>query len=141
MDQNKYEGFYEALVKNVTSYRGKLDEVIFYAPNLFKLLTNLLESQRINKAIRLKISAAIAYFVAPRDVIPEEVYGPLGYIDDIFISSYVLLQVKKMYGWGLLSENWEGAEPIEKILENIFKKSKEMVKGKEDEILRYVGLK
>ena len=42
--------------------------------------------------MRLEISAAIAYYVAPDDIIPEEIYGPYGYIDDIFISVYVLIQ-------------------------------------------------
>ena len=57
-------------------------------------LSNLL-LQKIN-CIYLSVYLTNAgYFVPPNDVISEEIYGPLGYIDDIFLCTVVLKKFKK----------------------------------------------
>ena len=139
-EKKEYEGYYEFLKDEVGTYRGKFDEIIYYVPEIFKLLTDLL-NENIKKEDRLIISAALAYFVAPMDVIPEEIYGPYGYVDDIFICTFVLKEIAEKYGWGLLEKNWSAAEDVKVVIEDAYKKSKEAVEGKENEILGYVGLK
>lgn len=137
----EFKGFYEVLKENLESYRGKFDDIIYYCPELFKLLTNLLNENSIKADMRLKINAALSYFVAPNDVVPEEIYGPMGYIDDIFICAYVLRIIRDNFGIEFLEKNWNGTEPIEDVLDHIYEKSKKVVADKADEILVYAGLK
>ena len=42
--------------------------------------------------------------MTPDDVIPESIYGPYGYIDDIYLSSYVLKLVAEKHGWELIQD-------------------------------------
>ena len=86
-----YTGFYESLSEQIQSYKGKKGDLIELAPPLFKLLTNLLEDYRTPKKARPLINAALAYFVSPYDVYPEEVYGAEGFTDDIFLCLYVVI--------------------------------------------------
>ena len=80
-----------------------MNQFIDYGPELFKLLTEILNEKEIDSEIRLKVSAAIAYFVTPYDIIPEQIYGPFGYVDDIFISVYRSRKYKKRFGiWKII---------------------------------------
>ena len=130
--------FYDTLVENLETYTGEYESFIDYGPQLFKLLCDLLNSD-IDASLRLPICGAIAYYVTPEDVIPENIYGPYGYIDDIFISSYVLRMVGEFHGYEFLQE--VSNEDIVSIIDECESKSLEILN--EDEIksiISYVGL-
>ncbi len=134
------EGFYGFLKEEIGGYKGKFDKIIYHVPEVYELMVNLLE-ENLEKEYKLMVAAALGYFVAPRDVIPEEIYGPYGYLDDLFICAYVLLKIKEKYGWEIIERNWNGVGDIQEILPQIYEDSKKAVGDKEKEVLEYVGLK
>ena len=101
---SEFKDFYDTLIENLDGYEGEYAYFINCGPNLFNLLCDLLSQKEISREMRLEISAAIAYYVAPDDIIPEEIYGPYGYIDDIFVSVYVLRKVAKEFGYEFLQD-------------------------------------
>jgi len=137
----EFKDFYDTLRENLQNFRGEYDGYIDYGPELYKLLVNLLGDKKVKPKQRLLISAALAYFIAPLDVIPEEIYGPFGYVDDIFICVYVLKKLDKELGFDFLVKHWEGEDELKEVLDECYNKSKEVVKDKVNEILLYVGLK
>ena len=86
-----FKDFYDVLVENLSSYQGVYASFIDYGPNLFRLLCDLFEEDVIDEESRLRLSAAISYYIIPMDIIPEAVHGPYGYIDDIFCVHVILL--------------------------------------------------
>ena len=133
-----FKDFYDTLVENLETYTGEYESFIDYGPKLFKLLCDLLNSD-IDASLRLPICGAIAYYVTPEDVIPEAIYGPYGYIDDIYISSYVLRMVGEFHGYEIIQELSE--EDIVSIIDECESKSLEILN--EDEIksiISYIGL-
>lgn len=137
----KFKKFSDVLRENIYSYGGKYDEFIDYCPDLFKLLTDILDDENIDSEMRLEICAAIAYFVVPLDVIPEQIYGPIGYIDDIFLCCYVINYVAESLGWERLNEVWQGDEDLQNVLNECYPKSIAILGDKTNDILIYVGLK
>ncbi len=87
--ENRFKDFYDVLSDNLESFQGEYASFIDHGPKLFKLLTEILDEKDLTPNLRLQISAAIAYYVVPMDVIPEQIYGPYGYIDDIYITVYI----------------------------------------------------
>lgn len=136
-----YKGYYDFLEKELARYKGDFDDFILHMPNFFKLLSELL-NEEIEKEDRRKINCALGYFVAPGDVIPEEIHGPYGYVDDIFLCCLVLDTLKEKYGIELLEKCWEHDEDLELVIEDSYEKSSEIIeeKGIKEDILRYVGL-
>lgn len=133
-----FKDYYDTLVKNLETYTGEYESFIDYGPKLFKLLCDLLNSE-IDYSLRLPICGAIAYYVTPDDVIPESIYGPYGYIDDIYLSSHVLRMVADYHGWEFVQEI--SSPDIEEIINECENKSLELLN--EDEIksiLDYCGL-
>ena len=137
--QATFKDFYDTLLENLDNYTGEYESFIDYGPALFKLLCDLL-NEDIDKSLRLPICGAIAYYVTPEDIIPEQVYGPYGYIDDIYISSYVLRMVGDVHGWEFIESVSSNSE-ISKIINECEVKSKEILSEDEIKSIKsYIGL-
>ena len=139
--ENQFKDFYDVLKDNLDSYRGEYERFVDYGPDLFKLLTEILNQKSVNSDIRLKVSAALAYYVAPFDIIPEQIYGPHGYIDDVFICVYVIKDIAGELGYDFLDDIWDGEEELDEVVEECYSESTKILKDKVREILSYVGLK
>ena len=138
--ENQFKDFYDVLSENLESYQGEYASFIDHGLKLFKLLTGLLDEKILKPNLRLKISAAIAYYVVPMDVIPEQIYGPFGYIDDIYVTVYVIKQIAKEFGFIFLEKYWEGEGKLEFVVEECYEKSLEVLEDQTKTILEDVGL-
>ena len=137
---SEFKDFYDTLIENLDGYDGEYAYFINCGPNLFNLLCNLLSQKEISREMRLEISAAIAYYVAPDDIIPEEIYGPYGYIDDIFVSVYVLRKVAKEFGYDFLQNLWKNETDVKEVMDDCYENSLDLLEDKVHDILSYVGL-
>jgi uncharacterized membrane protein YkvA (DUF1232 family) len=138
---NDFVTYYDYLKTELNKYRDSFDDYIFNLPELFKLMCNLLNSN-IEVDDRGNIAKALGYFVAPTDVIFEEVYGPMGFIDDLYLCCYVLAEIKNKYGMELLEKHWDSGHDLEKMLNDCYTKSSDFIKDEslKQYILKYVGL-
>ena len=135
-----FKDFYCTLIENLENYDGEYASFIDCGPNLFRLLCDLLDED-VDKEDRIKINAAISYYVVPMDVIPEEIYGAYGYIDDIFISVYVLKFIAEKYSYDFLQEAWDYDSDVQEVIEECYEKSLSSLDDEQIEaILFYVGL-
>ena len=134
-----FKDFYDTLIENLETYTGEYESFIDYGPILFKILCNLLNGG-VDYSLKLPICGAIAYYVTPEDIIPESIYGPYGYIDDIYISAHVLKMVADKHGYAFI----QAASPvsgIEEIIGECETKSLEILKDDEiKSIIEYIGL-
>jgi uncharacterized membrane protein YkvA (DUF1232 family) len=137
--ENQFKDFYDVLRENLDNYRGDYERFVDYGPDLYELLSDLLNDPSLKSKYRIRICATLGYFVVPFDIIPEQIYGPHGYIDDIFLCVHVLNEVKEETGMELLDEHWNGDEELEDVLDICYTKSKEILGNKTIEILNYVG--
>lgn len=135
-----FKDFSDTLKENLSSFEDDYASFIDCGPNLFILLCDLLDDKRIGKKSRLEIGAAISYFVVPNDVIPEEIYGPYGYVDDIFVSVYVLRKIAENYGYGFIQETWKYENDVKDVMDECYDRSLEMLEDKVYPILAYCGL-
>ncbi len=135
-----HRGFYEDLVAKVRDYKGRREDLVRLAPDLFKFMTSLLGDKRTPGEARPLISAAIAYFVVPRDVIPEEVFGALALVDDVFICLHVSKQLIDIVGRELLSDHWQGEKSLQEVVAEIYPRMDKYVGHAKEQILNYVGL-
>tara|TARA_Y100000034_G_scaffold125850_1_gene176192 strand:+ start:733 stop:1155 length:423 start_codon:yes stop_codon:yes gene_type:complete len=108
-------GYKEFLKKELNNFVGNFPQYINNLPNFFDLLCKLTEEE-ISKETKREIYAALAYFVLPNDVISEEIYGPAGYIDDLFVCCLVLKKIEIKYGVDMLEKYWNGDGQIKKVL-------------------------
>lgn len=128
------------LEKDISGYEGKFSGLIAEAPALYRMMTRLLDDRALPRSISPLIIAAIAYFILPEDIIPEEKYGPAGYVDDIYLCAFVANEVTKESGsTDILSRNWDGKRPVVELIKEILDREGELIGDKKERIMQYVG--
>jgi uncharacterized membrane protein YkvA (DUF1232 family) len=128
------------LEKDISGYDGEFSKLIAEAPALYKLMTKLLDDPDCPRSMSPLVIAAIAYFILPGDIIPEEKYGPIGYVDDIYLCAFVANEIaKESVSPGILARNWEGKAPIDKLVKEILDREKELIGDKKEHIMQYIG--
>lgn len=122
----KQKDFYQKLrvqIKNWAQDKAGKNErwsdYVMLAPDLFHLLCRLAIDPEVPLSSKLKVGAAIAYFISPLDFIPELFFGPVGYLDDIAVSAFVLDQLVNNVSPQLLTKHWAGDKDILMIVRSI----------------------
>ena len=132
--------FDKLLEKQISAYEGRHDDLIYQAPELYRLLTKMLDDPILPIRLRPMVISAIAYFILPNDIIPEELHGPYGYVDDIFLSAFVADLVRTELGSEeILTNNWNGEADILSLIEEILSKEEELIGDQKKRILGYIG--
>ena len=77
-------------------------------PNYLRLLSGLLTDPRVALVDKLLVGAAIAYIVAPIDLLPDFVPF-LGQVDDVFLLVTALQRLLSHAGRRVVAEHWPGS--------------------------------
>lgn len=135
-DKHKYD-YYDVLIENIKNYSGPNKELQINCPLFFKLLCNILNDRFADWHTKMMICSAIAYFVLEMDAIPDRAEN--GYIDDLFIASFVLKEIKDNSP-ELIDENWLYEENIFETIDNVYQETSDLLGDLTYDILRKVGL-
>jgi len=131
---NQDVDFYQNLRNKFTEWAksddGKTNEwaeYLMFAPDLFHLMCKLSIDPDVPVASKAKLAGAIAYFVAPIDLVPEALLGPIGYVDDIALAAYVINNLVNNTDQEIVKKHWAGTGDVLKVIEEILKVADEMV--------------
>ncbi len=132
--------YLQSVREQVARYAGTLRDVIVLAPVYGLLMFTLMKDPRLTQEQRLWVDAAIAYLVSPDDVIPENVVGPYGYLDDVFCCAFVAQRIGEELGWDVVEEHWTGDQSVLEVSRRVLAREQEMLGDVGDDILRFAGL-
>ena len=121
--EQKYDDFYKKIRKQIADYLTKKDfkysDMLLLAPDFFHLLVKLTLDPRVPKDKKIKLAAALAYFISPIDFIPEAILGPIGYMDDLAITAWVLNDFINSGDIDILYEHWAGEGDVLANIQNV----------------------
>lgn len=110
-----HEGFYRQLRDRIskwaetkTGVEHRWLEYILIVPDFFHLLTRLVADPDVPSKHKAALGGAIAYFILPLDVVPEGLLGPIGYLDDLALSAYVINRLLNDVEPEVVQRNWAG---------------------------------
>jgi len=128
-------------LKNLDDTGADFDRNLMHFPNIVELLCDLLDEDVVDQESRLMINAALGYLLVPNDVVPEDVYGAYGYMDDMYISCVVLINLKKKYS-ELMTKLWNSKDDLYDALDSCFSAGDLFLteKNLKEKVLRYCGL-
>lgn len=141
-----YEDFYTRLREKVRAWANsnqrhgyKWSEYIMLAPDLVHLMIKLVMDADVPNSLKGKIGLALAYFVSPLDIIPEAITGPIGYIDDVALTAYVLSSVLNNLDPKIVKRYWAGDEDVLEIIQRILLLAENMMgKGIWQKLKKYL---
>ena len=115
MNYLKFDQYLEELTQD---YKGKYDYLINRSALLYRATTKLISDNDLPRAIRAKLFAVVGYFVIPDDFYPEEIHGPIGFIDDLMLVIFVFREILEIESYGKLEAVWDGdIEDLKRIVE------------------------
>ncbi len=125
------QDFYLKLRKRIYNYlqnhNSKYADVLLLGPDMFHLLVKLTLDDRVPVDKKIKFGAVIAYFISPLDLLPEFLLGPIGYLDDIALTAYVLNDFVNNNDPQIVRELWAGDQDILSAIKNILSVSDKAV--------------
>ncbi len=125
----------------VAHYAGRYAEHVRLAPDLLRMLFNLLDDGRVHNEARAQICQAVAYFVTPFEILPRDVHGAEGYLDQVYLCLLVVARLRGELPEHLLETAWEGEGDVESLVtETLPEIGQALPKADVDRVLRYVGL-
>lgn len=129
-----YDGFYRKyrtkMMDWVESKGGKYHQfanVLMAGPDLFHLLVKLSLDPEVPSNDKVKLIAAIAYFVSPIDFLPEAILGPIGYADDIAVAAYVLNTIINHTDPEIIEKHWAGEGDVLVVVKQVINVADRMI--------------
>jgi len=125
--EERAQRFYDRIRKNIQRYidrkggvMGRAGEYLLLVPDFFILLWRLVNDPRVEGKNKVLLGSSIAYYVIPFDFIPEALFGPIGYLDDLVLGVYVINKILGEIEPGIVREHWSGKtdvlESIQRVL-------------------------
>jgi uncharacterized membrane protein YkvA (DUF1232 family) len=144
----KHDDRYQKMRTRISAWLNKPEhknykyaEYILAAPDLLHLMVKLTFDKRISKRSKAILAFGLAYFISPVDLLPEALFGPLGYIDDIGVAAFILKKIINESNQNVVLEHWAGEENILILIEKIIDNMDDMVGGDRlKKIKRQLGL-
>ena len=133
----KHKDFYLQLRDKVSDWfeknAGQKPEYASYillVPDFFYLLIMLTLDDRIPAIDKAKFAGVIAYFLSPIDFLPEALIGPLGYLDDLILTCYVLnlyINQQEEVNKQVVKELWPGDQNVLNTIQSVLQKADKWV--------------
>jgi uncharacterized membrane protein YkvA (DUF1232 family) len=98
--------------------KGFLKNVLYLIPNFLKLLFRLFKDGRVPAAEKAFLIGAIAYIIAPIDLLPD-VIPFIGQVDDLYLIALTLLRLLNRTPADVIREHWDGGGDIARIVGRI----------------------
>lgn len=108
----------------------KWGEYLLLAPDLFHLLAKLAIDKEVPSGEKAKIAGALAYFMSPIDLVPEAMFGPMGYLDDVALAAYVISSIMKKTGPEIVTKHWAGEQDVLDLVQQIVDVAADMLGNK-----------
>jgi uncharacterized membrane protein YkvA (DUF1232 family) len=123
---DRHEDYYQRLRGQIRDWlqsdEGKSHqwaEYLLFAPDLFHLLWKLSLDPEVAASQKVKLAGVIAYFISPLDLIPEGIVGPVGYLDDIALTAYILHSMINHTDPEVLRRHWAGEIDVLEVIRRI----------------------
>ncbi len=131
---NKEAGFYKKLRNKLQAWLDSKDgqnnewsKYLIWAPDLFYLMWKLSQDERVPKSEKVKLLAALAYFISPIDLLPEAIFGPAAFTDDIALAAYVLNGLVNYTDPEIIHEHWPGDDDVLEVIQRILNTADRML--------------
>ncbi len=132
--------FTQVVRENVGEYRGVFCKFVRWAPIFVATLMVLSQDPRLQTRHRSMVNAALAYFAGSDDAMPDDEFGPAGYLDDNLVSAYVLERIAREVGWTVIEDAWTGEGAARDVALETLYREYELLGDRGQEALQRAGV-
>lgn len=144
-EQDFYKKLRQRIKKWSTEDEGRYHpwtKWLLVAPDFFHLLVRLAADPEVPIDKKAKFGAVLLYFISPIDILSELFIGPIGFIDDIVLSAYVLNDFVNDVDGSIVQKHWAGDEDVLELIRTIIASADQILgSGLFRKVKRFLGRK
>lgn len=114
-----------------------LREALAVGPHLVRLSWRLVRDPRVPTRSKVVLGLALAYVVAPVDLLPGPV--PVGLLDDVLIVALALNRMLESVGEDVVREHWDGPGDVLDAVRTLLDLASDLVPHRVRRIVRRIG--
>jgi uncharacterized membrane protein YkvA (DUF1232 family) len=107
-DQRLYDRLRAAVAVPRPGERSGLRDLLLLLPDLTVLLFRLMRDERVPLGAKAIGLLGVGYVLAPFDLLPELVFGPIGLLDDLFVVGAALSRMLNYVHPDIVRSHWSG---------------------------------
>jgi uncharacterized membrane protein YkvA (DUF1232 family) len=107
-EQRLYDRLRTRIVESVPGTGSGVRDLILLLPDLTILLARLMRDRRVPLLQKAIAIAGLAYVVSPIDLLPAMFFGPLGFLDDLFVVAACLSRLLNQVHPDVVRSHWSG---------------------------------
>jgi uncharacterized membrane protein YkvA (DUF1232 family) len=124
----------------VHEYSGAHQRAISRAGDVFEFYSRLMLDRRVQGEARHLVTAVLAYFVLPNDVLPEAELGPYGMLDDLFLAGHVFRMIARELPREVLADAWAEDDDLRAVMDMVYSEGRSALGKQRKDVLRVAGL-
>lgn len=137
-ERRVYDRLRARVVKLEPGASAGVRDLLLFLPDLVVLLLRLVRDPRVPAGAKAVALLGVGYALSPIDLVPEILFGPLGFIDDLLIATAAVSWVVNHVHPDLVRAHWSGSGDVLDVVKSVFGWSEKLV-GKT--LSRLLGLR
>lgn len=113
-------------------------DLLLFLPDLVVLLLRLVRDPRVPAGAKAVALLGLGYALSPIDLVPEILFGPLGFLDDLLIATASVSWVVNHVHPDLVRAHWSGSGDVLDVVKSVLGWSEKLL-GKT--LSRLIGLR
>lgn len=113
-------------------------DLLLFLPDLVVLLLRLVRDPRVPAGAKAVALLGVGYALSPIDLVPEILFGPIGFLDDLLIATASVSWVVNHVHPDLVRAHWSGSGDVLDVVKSVLGWSEKLV-GKT--LSRLLGLR
>ncbi len=137
MSSDRAQRFYDRVRGNIHRYLEGKGSVatrsggfLLLVPDMFMLLWRLVNDGRVTGKAKVLLGSGLAYYIFPFDLVPEALFGPMGFLDDLVFGVYLLNKVLGETDAEIVREHWSGDEDVLVVIQRVLGSAESLVGSK-----------
>jgi uncharacterized membrane protein YkvA (DUF1232 family) len=116
---DRIRGSIQRYVEKKGSAAEKTAGFLLFVPDVFILLWRLANDSRVSAKNKVILGSGIAYYIFPIDIVPEAIFGPIGFLDDLVFGVYILNRMLTDTDESILREHWSGSGDLLAMIQRV----------------------
>jgi uncharacterized membrane protein YkvA (DUF1232 family) len=137
-EKRVYDRLRARVVKLEPGAGAGVRDLLLFLPDMIVLLLRLARDPRVPPGAKTVAMLGIGYALSPIDLLPEFLFGPLGFVDDLLIATAAISYIVNHVHPDLVRAHWPGPGEVLDVVKNVLGWSERLV-GKT--LSRVIGLR
>lgn len=107
-ERRLYDRLRRAVVEGRPGAPSGARDLVLLVPDLAVLLLRLLRDERVAPGDKVLVLGGLGYLLSPIDLLPEILFGPFGWLDDLVVLAAALSRVMNHVHPDVVRSHWSG---------------------------------